>query len=180
MRRNNPIARKLYRRDVRGDAITYSTGAGSDGASATVSGGGAETSAFVVPSTCSGSGAGAVSSGIGFGFGASAVAMIVGVAGTVSTTVVCDALCTEGVPNSWTTKIVSCPSYIPTALAMPISVYFASRIFSRCDGEFIQAFSTSEESEKSTAKFSPACVNEYPAFLNQYHGSTPSGETCAK
>src|SRR3989338_5032393 len=180
MRRNRPIARKLYRSDVRGEAITYSTGAGSEEASTTASGGGTETSAFVVPSTCfgSGSGAGAVSSG--FGIGASAVAMIVGVAGTVSTTVVCDALCTEGVPNSWTTKIVSCPSYIPTALAMPISVYFASRIFSRCDGEFIQAFSTSEESEKSTAKFSPAWENVYPASLNQCQGSMPSGETCAK
>src|SRR3989338_5643369 len=182
MRRNRPIVRKLYRSVVRGEAMTYSIGAGSDEASTTASGGEVETSTFVVPSTCSGSALGTVASG----FGASAVAIIVGVVGTVWATTVCGTPCGVGVPacagrpNSWTTNIVSCPSYTPTALAMPISVYLASRIFSRCDGEFIQAFSTSEESEKSTAKFSPAWENVYPASLNQCQGSMASGETCAK
>src|SRR3989338_6504223 len=66
---------------------------------------------------------------------------------------------TAGVPNSCTTNVVRRPLYIPCAVAMPISVYFGFRRFSRCVGEFIHALLTSAESEKSTARFSPAYVN---------------------
>ena len=63
---------------------------------------------------------------------------------------------------------------------MPISVKFPLRILLRCVGEFIQARSTSDESEKSMARFSPACSYSYPSSWNQCHGSVPFGDTWAK
>src|SRR3989344_521359 len=53
-------------------------------------------------------------------------------------------------------------------------------MFARCEGEFIHARSTSAESEKRTARFSPAYANEYPFSPNQCHGENPSGLWCAK
>src|SRR3989338_8766355 len=53
-------------------------------------------------------------------------------------------------------------------------------MFARCPAHSIHARSTSVESTKSTARFSPACVNKYPTYLNQCHGESPSGLVCAK
>src|SRR6185437_6260636 len=61
-----------------------------------------------------------------------------------------------GVPNICTTNVVVWPSYFPTAVAMPISVKWPFRRFARWVGEFIHAVSTSFESVKLTARFSPA------------------------
>src|SRR3989344_2357477 len=85
-----------------------------------------------------------------------AIATVAGFFGTEAEATGCWLLLPAGAPNSWTTKVVRRPWYIPCAVAMPISVKCGSRIFPRWVGEFIQAVFTSLESEKSIARLSPA------------------------
>src|SRR3989344_7366780 len=70
--------------------------------------------------------------------------------------------------KSSTTNVVSLPSYIPCAVAIPICVYSGFTIFAWCAGEFIHPSSTSNESVKLMARFSPAYVYSYPTASSQY------------
>src|SRR3989344_6852562 len=53
-------------------------------------------------------------------------------------------------------------------------------MFARCNGEASHASTILSLTIKSLARFCPAYVYAYPAFLNQYHGVLPSGLWCAK
>src|SRR3569832_2330044 len=79
-----------------------------------------------------------------------------------------------------TTNVTSFPSYMPRDVPMPTCVYCALRILARCIGEFIQAVSTSCESSKSSARFSPAYVYGKFTESSQCQGVVPSSATCAK
>src|SRR6185369_13197992 len=113
---------------------------------------GADTDA---PATCGGS-AGAVGDGDGVvsagavGVGDTAIA----VTGCVFVTATGAAV--DGEAKYCTTYVAGWPSYIPSATPTPICVYTGLTIFSRWVGDCIHASTTSFESIKRTAKFSPA------------------------